>query len=143
MNVNIVFPSVILAVFLSLQLTQCSPQKEGRWYTPENVAQGKTVFQNNCAQCHGMNAEGNADWKTPLPDGSYPPPPLNGSAHAWHHSMSVIKRTIDYGGVPVGGTMPGFKDKLTDDEKNAAVAYFQSFWDDEKYRVWLDRGGLD
>ena len=135
--------AVFSAAILSVLLSDCSPKKEGRWYNEDQVKLGKTVFQKNCADCHGMNAEGTKEWKTPLPDGSYPPPPLNGSAHAWHHSMSMIKRTIDYGGIPMGGKMPGFKDKLSDKEKNAAIAYFQSFWDNEKYEAWMERGGLD
>ena len=34
--------------------------------------------------------------------------------------------------------MPSFKDKLTQDEIDAAIAYFQSFWDDEHYGYWSE-----
>lgn len=115
----------------------------GRWYTQEQVAIGKQVFRNNCAICHGQNAEQTINWKQRLPDGSYPPPPLNGSAHAWHHPLTVLKMTINQGGAQFGGKMPGFKNKLSQDEVSAAIAFFQSYWSDEIYSAWLERGGLD
>lgn len=47
------------------------------------------------------------------------------------------------GGVAMGGKMPGFRDKLTEAEKLAVIAYFQGFWTDEIYGAWIARGGLD
>ncbi len=115
----------------------------GRWYTQSQVDIGREVFKTHCATCHGENAEGTREWKKTLPDGTYPAPPLNGSAHAWHHARSGLKRSIDTGGIPLGGTMPGFRDKLNDAEKDAAIAFFQSFWKDEIYKGWIGRGGLE
>lgn len=112
-----------------------------RWYTPAQVEAGRGVFEKHCAICHGRHAEGAREWKRTLPDGSYPPPPLNGTAHAWHHPLPVLKRTIDEGGVPSGGRMPGLKGRLTDEESFAAIAFFQSRWSGEIYREWLERGG--
>jgi len=117
---------------------------EERWYNQAQVDQGQGVFAQNCAVCHGQRAEGLAeDWRQRLPDGSFPPPPLNGSAHAWHHPLFQLLQTIEAGGIPYGGNMPPFADVLGDDDKLAAVAYFQSFWSEEIYLSWLDRGGLD
>lgn len=114
----------------------------GRWYTQSQVSQGKLVFQKHCAECHGINAEGTREWRKTLPDGNYPPPPLNGTAHAWHHSLSVLRRSIYNGGIPLGGTMPAFADRLDGREIDAAIAYFQSKWNQEIYEAWLQRGGL-
>jgi len=118
------------------------PEVSGRWYTQSQVELGINVYAKNCISCHLENAQGTTDWKTANPDGSYPPPPLNGSAHAWHHPMVILKKVIEEGGVPLGGKMPGFKDKLKEDEKLAVISYFQSFWNDEIYGAWLARGGL-
>lgn len=139
---------------LSVLLTACNGQSESietskkstldspRWYSAEQVSQGGELFQENCAGCHGDKAQGLAhDWKKPLADGSYPPPPLNGSAHAWHHPLPLLMRTIDRGGVPLGGVMPGFRDKLNEDEKLAVIAWFQSLWPDEIYQRWEKRNG--
>jgi len=114
-----------------------------RWYTPSQVDTGRAVFKTHCAACHGENAEGTLEWKKTLPDGSYPPPPLNGSAHAWHHPMSMLKHSINNGGIALGGTMPGFANKLSDAEKDATIAFFQSFWKDDIYTGWIKRGGLE
>ncbi|MEZ5489346.1 MAG: cytochrome c [Gammaproteobacteria bacterium] len=115
-----------------------------RWYSSAVVEQGQVVFAQHCAACHGDAAQGlTADWRTRQPDGSFPPPPLNGSAHAWHHPLQQLLQTIDTGGIPYGGQMPPFDDVLGDDDKLAAIAYFQNFWSQEIYLAWLDRGGLD
>ena len=128
-------------------LTACSKQDsnqpiKGRWYTGDQLKLGKQVFADNCAVCHGSNAESIPNWKKTQADGSYPPPPLNGSAHAWHHSMSILTRTINEGGAKIGGKMPGFKDKLSEAEKTAAIAFFQSYWDERVYGIWIDNGNL-
>jgi mono/diheme cytochrome c family protein len=118
------------------------PKVAGRWYAQSQVDLGKKVYADNCISCHREDAQGTFNWKTPDPDGKYPPPPLNGTAHAWHHPFGVLKRVIDDGGVPLGGKMPGFKEKLNDEEKLAVISYFQSFWSDEIYNAWISRGGL-
>jgi mono/diheme cytochrome c family protein len=108
-----------------------------RWYFSEQADRGQVVFTSNCVACHGKNAEATADWKTPDANGAYPPPPLNGSAHAWHHPLSVLGRTIYLGGAPVGGQMPAFKDVLSETEIIDVIAHLQSYWSDAIYERWL------
>ena len=108
-----------------------------RWYSKQQVEDGSTIFEKHCSECHGQKAEGKvANWKQKLKDGSFPPPPLNGSAHAWHHSQSVLLGVINVGGDAYGGKMPAFEDVLEKEEKLAVIAYFQNFWDEEIYRKW-------
>jgi len=71
--------------------------------------------------------------------GNYPPPPLNGTAHAWHHDKEVLKATIEEGGVKLGGTMPAFKNILSDTDIDAAIACFQSKWPEVLYQNWENR----
>jgi mono/diheme cytochrome c family protein len=93
--------------------------------------------------CHGKAAKGLVnDYKKPLADGSYPPPPLNGTGHAWHHPLSSLMGSIKNGGIAIGGSMPAFKAKLDNAEMLAAIAYFQNWWPDETYQAWVKRGGL-
>jgi len=110
----------------------------GRWYTAAQVAQGKMLFRTHCASCHGESAEGTANWRKADASGNYPPPPLNGAAHAWHHPLSVLEQTIAEGGVALGGTMPGFAAVLDTGQARSTIAYFQSFWTDEIYQRWLE-----
>jgi mono/diheme cytochrome c family protein len=110
-----------------------------RWFNQDVVDLGSSLFQQNCAVCHGVNAEGTKDWKKTDANGNYPPPPLNGSAHAWHHSIPQLARSIKEGGIKLGGVMPAFGDKLSDQEVLAVIAFFQSKWPDEVYKVWHNR----
>jgi mono/diheme cytochrome c family protein len=107
-----------------------------RWYTPEQLAQGQAVFSANCAACHGSNGEGVANWQTPDSNGLYPAPPINGTAHAWHHSLEVLLRTINLGGEQLGGSMPRFQDRLTESEQRSVIAAFQDHWPDAIYARW-------
>lgn len=109
-----------------------------RWYVAEQAERGKTVFATNCAACHGNNAEATSHWKTLDTNGNYPPPPLNGSAHAWHHPLMILGRTIYHGGAPVGGQMPAFKDQLSETDIVDVIAHFQSYWPDDIYQRWLE-----
>lgn len=110
-----------------------------RWYTPVEVTRGKEIFGENCAGCHGQNAESTTNWKTVAANGQYPPPPLNGTAHAWHHPLDVLKMVIEQGGEPVGGVMPAWGDRLSDRQIIDVVASFQSYWPDDVYQSWLER----
>ena len=109
------------------------------WFDEATVDHGDQLFQQNCAVCHGGNAEGTLEWKQPDANGNYPPPPLNGSAHAWHHSMQQLARSIKQGGIKLGGVMPAFGDKLSDQDVLAVIAYFQSKWPEKVYQAWHDR----
>ncbi len=110
-----------------------------RWYTQAQVLRGDDLFRTHCAECHKADASGTPDWKTPEANGKYPPPPLNGTAHTWHHPLSVLRRSVRIGGVPLGGTMPGFADKLTAEQIDDILAWVQTRWPDEIYRIWHER----
>ncbi|MGH1438638.1 MAG: c-type cytochrome [Cellvibrionaceae bacterium] len=120
------------------KITLNSKENTQRWYFSEQAKRGELTFSNNCAACHGRNAEATPHWKTPDANFNYPPPPLNGSAHAWHHPLSVLGSTIYHGGAPVGGQMPSFKDSLSESEIIDVIAYFQSYWSDDIYNRWLE-----
>ena len=118
-----------------------------RWYTPEQVEAGAALYAQNCASCHKPNAEGTADWKKRDANGKLPPPPLNGTAHAWHHPLDVLRQVVRRGGIPIGGSMPAFADKLAPQEIDAILAWVQSHWSDKIYGIWHERdmaasGGL-
>lgn len=115
-----------------------------RWYTAAQVASGANMFQQHCAVCHGDQAQGLvSDWRSKQADGSFPPPPLNGTAHAWHHPLSVLLQVINQGGAEFGGKMPAFANTLDEEQKLAAIAFFQSYWTDEIYIQWMQMGGTD
>lgn len=118
--------------------TPGSTTVNGRWYTAEQVDLGRSLFSTYCADCHGDSAEGTGDWRKADENGNYPPPPLNGTAHTWHHPMRILGQTIAAGGVPFGGAMPGFSEVLTNEEARAIISYFQNIWPDQIYARWQE-----
>jgi mono/diheme cytochrome c family protein len=110
----------------------------GRWYTAAQLELGEALFISHCASCHGETAAGTPNWREVDSSGDYPPPPLNGTAHGWHHPLVTLEHTIAVGGIPLGGVMPGFSEQLSKDEMRATIAYFQSFWTDDIYERWQE-----
>ncbi|WP_299874263.1 cytochrome c [uncultured Cocleimonas sp.] len=120
--------------------TEIVQNNSKRWYTSSQSMRGRQVFKDNCATCHGDKGQGLAeDWRKPLANDTYPAPPLNGTAHTWHHSKEALLRTINNGGIPLGGTMPQFKDSLTDKQKEEVLAYVMSLWPNNIYMAWKER----
>ncbi|MBI1423478.1 MAG: c-type cytochrome [Gammaproteobacteria bacterium] len=100
------------------------------------ILRGHKLFLQNCAVCHGIKAEGAPNWSRPDANGKYPAPPLNGSGHAWHHPQQALIATIKHGTARLGGSMPAWKDRLSDQDINDIIAWFQSQWPDELYAAW-------
>lgn len=118
-----------------------SPTVPGRWYTAAQLDAGRVLYADNCAECHGADGSGTADWRKPGPDGRYPPPPLNGTAHTWHHALDQLDGTIANGGMRFGGVMPGFGQSLNQGQRLAIVAYIQSLWPEAIYAKWEEIDG--
>jgi mono/diheme cytochrome c family protein len=100
----------------------------------EQLALGEQVYKANCAACHGVNGEGQSNWKSPGDDGVYPAPPHDSAGHTWHHPDGLLLEIIAEGGgmfSPTSG-MPGYKDVLTPDEMVAVLAYIKTFWGPEE-----------
>ena len=53
---------------------------------PARVAMGGELYQANCASCHGVNLEGQPNWREIKADGKYPASPLNENGRSWIHS---------------------------------------------------------
>ncbi len=103
------------------------------WFDKEDIAAGEALFNKNCAVCHGKNAAGTVkDWRQKLPNGKLPPPPLNGTAHTWHHSPQLLDKIIQLGAKTYGDTykgwMPSFKDKLSENDRRNILKYIHSLW---------------
>ncbi|MBA4142794.1 MAG: cytochrome c [Nitrosospira sp.] len=101
---------------------------------PEKIKRGETVYRASCASCHGPNGEATPGWRHPGADGRYPPPPLDGSAHAWHHSTETLEKMIREGS-PDGG-MPPWDGKLTNQQIDDVIVWIKSLWPDEVYDIW-------
>ncbi|CAA7623578.1 Cytochrome [Candidatus Terasakiella magnetica] len=103
---------------------------------PRLVELGRPLYVKHCAQCHGANLEGEADWQTRKPNGELPAPPHDASGHTWHHANEQLFALIKHGVArfaPPGykTAMPGYVGVLSDSEIRAVLSYIQSTWPQE------------
>ncbi len=108
------------------------------------IAEGKRVYDAHCQVCHGTDGRGgDLNWKRPLPGPGlrYPPPPLDHSAHAWHHADGLLQRIIEKGGED--GRMPGWKEKLSNFEIQAVIRYLHTLWEPKQLQWQQEQSGKD
>ncbi len=92
------------------------------------MSEGKALYEETCASCHGLQGEGQPDWKRPDAAGVYPAPPHNGSGHTWHHPDAVLLEVIAQGGSLPNSQMPAFAPALSEEEMRLTLAYIKTFW---------------
>ncbi len=88
------------------------------------VARGAEIYARACASCHGANLEGQVGWRS----NRKLAPPHDESGHTWHHPDQMLFQVVKHGSVPMGGSMPGFKGMLMDEEIIAVLSYIKSRW---------------
>ena len=94
---------------------------------------GKAIYAENCASCHGVVLEGQANWRQRDAEGYLPAPPHDETGHTWHHPDPYLFLMTKYGieemiGKSYPNNMPAYEDKLTDDDIIAALSYIKSTW---------------
>lgn len=102
------------------------------------IVLGKSVYEANCAACHGANLQGQANWRERLANGRLPAPPHDKTGHTWHHPDRLLIDMVKNGLVP-GRTaprgyesdMPAYAGILSDKEIVAVIAYIKSTWPPE------------
>jgi mono/diheme cytochrome c family protein len=107
------------------------------------LAEGRTLYSQYCARCHGTNLEGQPDWTQRLPSGRLPAPPHDASGHTWHHSDRTLFEITKKGTAAVVGggyesDMPAFDGVLSDDQIRSVLTFIKSTWP-ERERQFQDR----
>jgi mono/diheme cytochrome c family protein len=100
------------------------------------VTQGREVFLQSCASCHGTNAQGAPNWQQTDAEGNLPPPPHDDSGHTWRHGDAELTGIIKNGfrdpfNETTELTMPPFGNQLSDEDIAAVITYFKSLWSDD------------
>ncbi|MEP3329517.1 cytochrome c [Sedimentitalea sp.] len=101
---------------------------------PVTVALGISVYEANCASCHGADLEGQANWRSPGEDVRLPAPPHDETGHTWHHGGDTLFRLTKYGvGALINdpdyaSNMPIYEGVLSDEEIIAVLSYIKSTW---------------
>lgn len=99
------------------------------------AARGAALYQASCASCHGgATGGGMMDY----------PPRHNANGHTWHHSDCELVEVIRTGTSPMtemmremmappgAPTMPAWRDRLTDEEIDAVLAYIKTMWTEDQ-----------
>lgn len=111
-----------------------------RRYDAAQIARGAALFARHCATCHGAHGQGTIQpWNVRGPGGLWPPPPLDDSAHAWHHSTAALAQAIRAGSPPGEGNMPAWERRLTPEQIADLVVWITALWSDEVYRLWFEQ----
>ena len=137
-NLKFVLTAVLIAAaaFVAFYSWQSDPDQT-IVLQPANLAtvqQGRENYSEHCASCHGVNLEGQPNWRQRDQDGYLPAPPHDASGHTWHHSDGQLFALTKIGlGAMLGNKnfktrMPAYKDVLTDDQIIAVLSYIKSTW---------------
>jgi mono/diheme cytochrome c family protein len=108
---------------------------------PAVIAKGETVYQAQCAVCHGAQLEGQPNWRSRGSNGRLPAPPHDVEGHTWHHADDLLFEITKYGPGPVIGDpdylsdMPAFEKTLSDEDIIAVLSYIKDSWPEEQ-RSW-------
>lgn len=104
---------------------------------PQVLALGKTIYQAQCASCHGARLEGQPNWRERDSAGRLPAPPHDATGHTWHHPDAVLFDITKHGVTKAiklkdyESTMPAFEGVLTDTEIVAVLSWIKAQWPKE------------
>ncbi len=109
-------------------------------FVDRDIRTGEKLYAEHCASCHGINLEGEPNWRTPNEDGILPAPPHNETGHTWHHDNQLLFDYTRLGGEAAlaergisnfKSGMPGFMAVVSDEQIWNILAYIRSTWPSE------------
>ena len=131
--------SAIALVFVFAAAVASTMYGRGGSAAGASASDGKAVFAAKCAACHQANGAGG---------GPYPPLAANAdvtSADTANLILSVLNGRsgpIQVNGKTYSGTMPAWKDQLSNDDIAAVLTYVRSAWTNKAAVVTADQIGL-
>lgn len=104
---------------------------------------GRALYMEFCASCHGANLEGQPDWRQRLPNGRLPAPPHDETGHTWHHSDEQLFRIVKEG---LAVFAPGYETDmqayagiLDDAQIEAILDYIKRTWPEREREIQQSR----
>lgn len=104
---------------------------------------GRTVYEQHCASCHGVNAEGAPNWQERDAHGELPAPPHNAEGHTWRHSDAELYQMVNKGWRDPFNktkrlTMPAFGEEMSPEQIRAVITYLKTLWTPEQRQFQLE-----
>jgi mono/diheme cytochrome c family protein len=144
------FGQLILATLVAATIAGCGDDKPApvageaptdAAISPEfdinRIANGAKLYQENCAQCHGPEAQGHPDWERGRKEGFAAAPPLNGTGTEVKLSQAqmihIIRNGVTRDNIPL---MPAWQGRVADKDLEDIIAWFQALWPGEVYNKW-------
>ena len=99
---------------------------------PQVLRIGASIYEQKCAACHGVNGEGQRNWRDPGSDGLLPAPPHDPSGHTWHHPYEPLFAITKKGLAQVINqpdyrtAMPIYGGMLSDEEIVAVLSWIKA-----------------
>lgn len=108
---------------------------------------GRVLYVEHCASCHGAQLEGQPNWMQRKPDGRLPAPPHDASGHTWHHSDRQLFQIVRDGLAAIAPgyatDMKPFAGVLSDDEIRAVLDYIKSTWPARQREIQAAKSAAD
>lgn len=126
--------TLILAAMIAYRLWPSGSGAGSDADSQQMLALGQGVYAEACASCHGVNLEGQPNWRIRLENGRLPAPPHDATGHTWHHPDEMLFGMTKFGPGGFAGLddyesdMPAFEGALSDEEIWAILAYIKSTW---------------
>ncbi|MEL7462315.1 MAG: cytochrome c [Pseudomonadota bacterium] len=134
----------LVLVAIGVVLVGPRPGVAGHELDGRDIVGGAALYQDACAACHGVNLEGQPNWRIANADGTLPAPPHDKTGHTWHHDNQLLFDYTKLGGAGLmaargrpgfNSGMPGFGDSLSDDEIWNILAYIRSTWPEREREI--------
>jgi len=135
--------ALVVAAFSTLFLSQALWPQELRPTRPANVANGRTIYNNGCIQCHGAEGKGAPETSTEFKrPGTFPD--FSRCDQTTPEPNSAWKTVITHGGPNFGFStiMPSFGQLLSSDEIDDVIGYLRSLCSSHTRTHW-PRGELN
>ena len=127
---------VVVAGHLLIGCGEEAAQHRAVQLAPDNariVASGEKIYGDHCASCHGVDLEGQPNWRARDGEGFLPAPPHDHTGHTWHHSDQHLFELTKHGlqafaGADYKSRMPLYKDVLSDQQIIDVLSFIKSRW---------------
>lgn len=128
---------MIRAICVASMIFAAFPALAAHELTDRDLTNGRALYAENCASCHGVELEGQPDWRRPGADGVLPAPPHDETGHTWHHDNRLLFDYTRLGGqvaleergiAGFKSGMPGYGDVLSDEDIWDILGFIRSTW---------------